>query len=360
MNAAEAAYVSPSAETDRSGLVVFKMSGLIQIDRYLTAARKYRLLSAFLIALIAFVILFAAPASIIAQDKDDVIRVETDLAAFEVTVTDKKGNPVRNLSADDFRVFEDGVERKVDFFQPLKKQDDGRPLSIVFALDVSGSMTAPELERLRTAMQKFIDRLADYNSYFAVMSFAMDVRTLASFTNRADRLEKSFSKLMRDQDGLSTHAYDAVDDAVRLLARKAPRALKDRLPKRAVVVITDGFPVGDTVSPQTVIQRANAAETTVYSVILPSFSRLQRGPGPLPTPLEASGLIQRTGGKSFYATDKDFEPLFKDLAEEVTSSYALAFYPKDDNASTSKPHQIRIESKQGYIVRQNRTSYMLK
>ena len=147
------------------------------------------------------------------------------------------------------------MERKVDFFQPLKKQDDGRPLSIVFALDVSGSMTAPELERLRTAMQKFIDRLADYNSYFAVMSFAMDVRTLASFTNRPDRLEKSFSKLMRDQDGLSTHAYDAVDDAVRLLARKAPRALKDRLPKRAVVVITDGFPVGDTVTPQTVIER---------------------------------------------------------------------------------------------------------
>ena len=95
-------------------------------------------------------------------------------------------------------------------------------------------------------------------------------------------------------------------------------------------------------------------------MILPSYSRLQRGPGPLPTPLEASGLVQRTGGKSFYATDKDFEPLFKDLAEEVTSSYALAFYPKDENEPSGKPHQIRIESKEGYIVRQNRTSYTVK
>jgi hypothetical protein len=192
------------------------------------------------------------------------------------------------------------------------------------------------------------------------MSFAMDVRTLASFTNRPDRLEKSFQKLMRDQNGLSTHAYDAVHDAVRLLTRKSPKTIKDRLPKRAVIVITDGFPVGDTVGPETVIERANAAETTVYSVILPSYSRLQRSPGPLPTPLEASGLVERTGGKSFYATDRNFEPLFKSLAEEVTASYALAFYPREEDESSARPRKIRIESKLGYVVRQNRTTYTLK
>lgn len=340
-----------AASGPRRPLAFSKMSRIVQIDRSMTAKPLSRAGGFLLAAAFAFLLPLAAAA----QDRDEVIRVETELAAFEVTVTDKHGNPVRGLSADDFRVYEDGAERKVDFFQPLKKQDDGRPLSIVFALDVSGSMTTPEMERLRTAMQKFIDRLADYNSYFAVMSFAMDVRTLASFTNRPERLERSFQKLARNQDGLSTHAYDAVDDAIRLLARKAPRALKDRLPKRAVIIITDGFPVGDTVGPATVIERANAAETTVYSVILPSYSRLQRGPGPLPTPLEASGLVERTGGKSFYATDKDFEPLFKSLAEEVTSSYAIAFYPKDDGPP--KPHRIVIESKQGYNVRQNRTTY---
>lgn len=305
--------------------------------------------------------LFTTAVGVRAQKGDDVIRVQTELASFEVTVTDRKGNPVRNLSADDFRLYQDGLQRRIDFFQPIKKQDDGRPLSIVFALDVSGSMTGEEMERLRVAMQSFIDRLADYNSYFAVMSFAMDVRTLVSFTNRPERIERSFQKLMRDQNGLSTHAYDAVDNAVRLLARKAPKSIKDRLPKRAVIVITDGFPVGDTVGPETVIERANAAEATVYSVILPSYSRLQRSPGPLPTPLEASGLIERTGGKSFYATDRNFEPLFKALAEEVTASYALAFYPNEgDEPASGKPREVRIETKQGYIVRQNRTSYTLK
>ncbi|HEV8591489.1 MAG TPA: VWA domain-containing protein, partial [Pyrinomonadaceae bacterium] len=291
--------------------------------------------------------------------QDEIEKIETDLASFEVTVSDKNGNPVRNLTQDDFRVFENGVERPIDFFQPIKKQDEGRPLSVVFALDVSGSMTPAEIERLRQAMQNFIRRLADYNSYFAVMTFAMEVKTVQQFTNRPEVLEKSFDRLNRNQNGLSTHAYDAVDDAVRLIARKSPKTIKDRIPKRAVIVITDGFPVGDSVSPSTVIERANNAEASVFSVILPSYSRLQPDKRPVLTPLEASGLIDRTGGKSLYATDKNFEPLFASLAEEITSSYAIAFYPPE-NVRDAKPREVRIESKSGLIVRQNRRTYLLK
>ena len=308
---------------------------------------------------IAVVFLLAWSAPLVAQEPDDVVRIDTELVAFEVTVTDKAGRPVPNLKAEDFRVVDGGVERPIDFFQPIRK-NEGRPLSVVFALDVSGSMTDDEMERLRSAMQSFITRLADYNSYFAVVSFAMDVRTLQGFTNRRDKLERSFDKLVRDQDGLSTHAYDAVDDSIRLLARKAPKAINGKLPKRAVVLVSDGFPVGDVVSPETLIERANAAETTVYSVILPSFSRLQPDKKPVMTPLEASGLIERTGGKSFYATDRSFEALFKALAEEITASYAIAIYPDlNDGATGSRARKVTISSKAGFTVRQNRTEYKL-
>ncbi len=304
------------------------------------------------------ILIFSGSAA--AQNTDDVIRVDTEIVSFEVTVTDRQGNPVRNLKAEDFRVFEDGEERKIDFFEPLKKQNSSRPLSLVFALDVSGSMTAPELARLRDALQNFVNRLADYESYFAVMTFGMKVKTLQSFTNRRDKLEKTFDKLLREQDGLSTHAYDAVDDAVRLIRRKSPPSLRNQLPKRAVILVTDGFPVGDTVSPKTVIERANNAETSVYSILLPSFSRLQPDKKPLLTPLEASGLIEKTGGKSFYATGRDFESLFKSLAEEITSSYALAFYPNEEKTNNGKFRQVRIETPAGFQVKQNRTGYQVK
>jgi VWFA-related protein len=294
------------------------------------------------------------------QSGDDVIRVDTELAVFEVTVTDKDGAPVRNLTQEDFVIYEDGAPRRIEFFQPIRKLDESRPLSVVFALDVSGSMTAAELRKLRDAMEKFTRRLADYNSYFAVMAFGMEVKTLQPFTNRPDRLEKAFDRLERDEQGLSTHAYDAVDDAVRLLKKKSPATIKNRLPKRSVIIVTDGFPVGDTVSPRTVIERANAFETSVYSVILPSFSRLQKTDKPLMTPLEASGLVERTGGKSFYATDTNFEDLFTALAEEITSSYAIAFYPNDEKRTDGKFHSVRIETKDRFSIRQNRAGYQLK
>lgn len=293
----------------------------------------------------------------IAQKPDEVIRVDTELVSFEVSVTDKSGKPVRNLQAGDFKILEDGAERQMDFFQPITKNDAGRPLSIVFVLDVSGSMTPEESQKLRLAMQVFFDRLADYNSYFAVTAFGMNVKTLQAFTNRPDKLEKIFDRLARDSDGLSTHAYDAVDDAIRMIARKSPPKVNDRIPRRAVIVVTDGFPVGDIVSPGAVIERANTFATSVYSVILPSFSRLQSGSKPLPTPLEASGLIERTGGKTFYATDKNFEALFKALAEEITASYAIAFYPSESNRDDGKFHEVRVESTKGYLIKQNRAGY---
>ena len=293
-----------------------------------------------------------------AQKSDDVIRIETDLIPFEVTVSDKSGKPVRGLKPEDFRVFEDGIEKRIEFFEPVKRQNDLRPLSIVFALDVSGSMTAEEFGKLRGAMQNFIQNLADRQSYFAVMSFAMEVKTLQSFTNRPDKLEKTFDKLFKDEDGLSTHAYDAVDDAIRLLRKKSPPSIKNQIPKRAVILITDGFPVGDTVSPKTVVERANSAETTVYSVILPSFSRLQGNKKPLPTPLEVSGLVEKTGGRSFYANQKDYESLFKSLAEEITSSYVLAFYPNEKN--DGKFRQVRIETSKDLTIKQNRNGYQVK
>ena len=300
------------------------------------------------------------PIGSFAQNSDEIIRVETELVPFEVTVTDKNGNPVRGLNADDFIVYEDGVRRDFDFFKPIVKRDESRPLSIVFALDVSGSVTPEELINLRDAMRSFVKRLADYESNFAVMTFGMRVKVMQSFTNKPEKLEKTFEKILRDQDGLSTHAYDAVDYSVRFLNKKSPKSVRGKLPKRAVIVITDGFPVGDTVKPKTVIERANQAETTVYSIILPSFSRLQKNTKPLLTPLEASGLVEKTGGRTFYAREKDFEPLFKLLEEEITSSYVLAFYPSEDNTQNGKFHDVRIETSEQFSVKQNRAGYKIK
>jgi VWFA-related protein len=301
------------------------------------------------------------------QDDDEILRVDTDLVLVDVTVTDAAGRPVRNLSEEDFKIYDEGVERPIAFFNVERRRGEPRPVAVVFAVDVSGSMSPPEMERLGVAMQQFSRRLSDRSSLFAVMSFGMSARVLQSFTNDEQKLERAFTRLSREANGLSTHTYDAVDDAIRLLARHAPRTRDKRLMKRAVVVVTDGFPVGDTVAPKTVIERANAAEVSVYTVTLPSFSRLfssraatakgANAHAPLPTPLDVSELAEKTGGSNVYATDKDFGSLFQTLAEEVTSSYILAFYPPEEKRRDGRFHPLRITAPPGLNVRQSRPGY---
>lgn len=299
-------------------------------------------------------------AFVLAQDDDEIIKIDTDLMTFDVTVTDAGGKPVCGLQAKDFRIFEDGEERPVEFFEQTQKANGARPVAVVFALDVSGSVTVEEIEKLRVATSVFIERLADKNATFALLAFGMNVKRLQEFTNDKRKIERAFEKLLREGSGLSTHAYDAVDDAVRLLDRKAPRT-KGQLPvKKSVIVVTDGFPVGDVVSPATVIERAQSAEVSIFTVTLPSFTKvsLSKNRTPLPTPLDVSGLAEKTGGKSVYATDKDFEPLFRSLAEDVTASYLLAFYPAEEKRRDGRFHTVKIEARnRGYNIRQNRNGY---
>ena len=294
------------------------------------------------------------------QEPEDVVRFDTDLVSVDITALDAEGRPVRNLRQADFKIFSDGVEQPISFFQLEKRPGEPRPLAIVFTLDVSGSMTADEMNRLRKALQSFSNQLSNHPVSYAVMTFGMRVKTIQKFTSDPGKLDDSLDRIARDApNGLSTHTYDAVDDAIRMLVRSAPRTKERRLMKRTVLVVTDGFPVGDTVSPQTVIERANAADVSVFVVTLPSFSRVMASStqAPLPTPLDVSGLAELTGGRNVYANEQDYAPLFRALAEEVSSAYVLAFYPPEEKRRDGKVHTIRVEGPQGLLLRQSRTEY---
>src|SRR5438132_8882018 len=293
------------------------------------------------------------------EEPQDIIKIDTDLVPLDVIATDPKGRLVRNLHKEDFRLFEDGVERPIASFNVEKIEGAPRPVAIVFALDLSGSMTPEEIARIIDPMRGFSKRLAEHPAVFAVVTFGMRVKTIQSFTGDREKLERAFERLAHEPNGMSTHTYDAVDDAVRMLARHAPLTRAHQSVKRAVLVITDGFPVGDVVSPDTVIERANAADTSVYVVTMPSYTHLLASTNmtPLPTPLDVSGLVEKTGGRSVYANEKDLGPLFRAIAEEVATAYALSFYPPNEKRNDGKFHTIKIEGPGGLTLRQSRPGY---
>lgn len=282
------------------------------------------------------------------------IKLDTDLVALDVTVTDKNGNYVRDLREDEFLLFEDGKPQKLDFFALTDESSLSRPLAVVFALDISGSLKPEEIVTLREAARKFTD-LMKGDSVFAALAFNYKVKVLQDFTSDPRKLERAFEKLDRFEG--STRIYDAIDRAITMLDRKAPRTRKNRPVRRVVVVISDGFDSASVIDRKELMRRANDAGVTVYSITLPSYMlSATRSTERVITPLDATRVVSATGGRDFAADAEDFTPVFKALAEEIRASYALAYYP---DLRDGKFHELRVKtSRLGVQLRVNRTGFL--
>lgn len=302
-------------------------------------------------AIIASVLLLAPT---LAQQGDQSIKLQTDLVAIDVTVTDKDGNFLRKLTAEDFTLFEDNEPRKLDFFEASEETALTRSIAVVFALDVSGSIKPEEIAKQREAMQSFT-KLVRPESVFAVIAFNNEIRVVQDFTSDVNRLSQGFKRIGPVEG--STRLFASIDRAVSLLKR-APRYRSGRRLRRVVIVITDGFDNVETTDQQDLIRRANDAEVTVYSITLPSYMPGLGDNQRSMTLLDVSRIVPQTGGSDFSADAKDFTPVFRSIAEEIRSSYTVAFYPSEKNRRDGRVHQVRIECKKvGAIVRASRSSY---
>jgi Ca-activated chloride channel homolog len=311
-----------------------------------------------LLVITALLILDAALAA--AQDRRPqeprpplTIRMDTDLVAIDVTATDAKGNYIRDMRADEFELFEDGKPKRIEFFTMTDQSTLSRPLAVIFALDISGSLKPEETVTLREAALKFAD-LIKGESVFAAMAFNDKVKILQDFTDDSRKLVSALAKIQAFEG--STRIYDAIDRAISMLDRKAPRIRKNRPLRRVVVVISDGFDSASIIDRKELVRRANAAGVTVYSITLPSYMLSpSRSTDRVITPLDATRVVAGTGGRDFAANAQDFTPVFKALAEEIRASYALAYYPE---LRDGKFHELRVKtSRPGVMLRVSRTGY---
>jgi VWFA-related protein len=324
---------------------------------YNKAAMKFRL-PLHALALTVFAFALSATAAAQRQNAPEqrpalTLRLDTDLVTIDVTAIDKNGNYVRDLRADELEVYEDGKLRKIDFFAATDEVTLSRPLAVVFALDFSGSLKPEETVILREAAMKFTE-LMQGDSVFAALAFNHHVKVLQDFTADARKLERAFAKVDRFEG--STRIYDAIDRAITLLDKRAPRTRKNRPMRRVVVVISDGFDSASVIDRRELALRANRAGVTVYSITLPSYMLSPTRSGQrVITPLDATRVVAATGGRDFAADAGDFTPVFKALAEEIRASYALAYYP---DWRDGKHHELRVKtSRPGVQLRVNRNGY---
>jgi Ca-activated chloride channel family protein len=296
----------------------------------------------------------AAPAN---QRDDKPLKIETDLVTIDASVTDKDGNYLRNLKPEEFTIIEDGQAQKVDFFEASEEAGLTRPLSVVFDLDISGSIKPEEVVRQRDAAESFM-KLARPESMFAILAFNYELKVVQDFTNDPQKLSRSFRRLPKAEG--STKLFQSIDRAVSML-KNGPKYKGGRRLRRVVIVITDGYDSVDALDQRDLIRRANDAGVTVYSVTLPSYQGAPRTSRRAITLLDVARIVPKTGGLDFSADEEDFTPALKAIAEEIKSSYTLAYYPPEKNRHDGKSHQIHVEVKRpGAIVRASRQSYMAR
>src|ERR1700752_2633391 len=156
-------------------------------------------------------------------DAGDVIRVNTTLITIPVSVMDRDGRYVPNLLKDDFRIWEDGVEQDVAFFQSVDK-----PFSVVLMLDTSPS-TQFRLEDIQDAAISFVNHLRSDDKVM-VVSFNNEIKVLSDLTSDRFKLQRA---IQRAHTGDGTRLYDAVD----LVINQRLNRLDGR---EAMVIFTDG------------------------------------------------------------------------------------------------------------------------
>jgi VWFA-related protein len=171
-----------------------------------------------------------------AQQRDQAIKLQTDLVTVDATVTDKNGNFIRKLTAEDFVVYEDGQPQKVEFFEANEEAALTRALAVVFVLDKSGSIRPDEVDKQREATEGFV-KLVRPESLFAVITFSSEAQVLQDFTSEPQRISQAFRKI-GEVTG-SSRIFGTIDQAVSMLKR-APRFSRRTPARRVVIVITDG------------------------------------------------------------------------------------------------------------------------
>lgn len=280
--------------------------------------------------LVAVVLVRTTPA----QDKtfEDVIVINTDLVVLRASVTDKQGRAVTGLTKENFKIFEGGVEQKVEVFSAEES-----PVSWGLALDRSGSM----MEMMREVYQAslhVIDEGTSRDEMF-IVTFNQKPELASGFVSDKHRLENSTLGLRADGN---TAFYDAVSFALDEFKKGKHR-------KKVLVVVTDGEDNASRLPFRKLIERAEEEEVIIYTVGMFESGGMSRYLSANTSGMaqgELEKLAEVTGGKAHFPKNaEDCREVMKEIALEVSRQYSLGYYPTN-TIYDGKWRSIRLQANQ--------------
>lgn len=306
-----------------------------------------------------------------APEELDVVRITSNLIAVPVSVTDPNGQPVLGLSANEFRIEEDGRSQQIAQLGDPEQV----PLDIALLIDVSGSVEASFGFEQRAAAD-FLRQVMKHGDRATVFAIADKPLFVQGFANAEVAARQLLT--VRPTKG-STAFFDSVLAAEKYLDKNSSQGRR-----RVIVAISDGEETARILSQHEsdkakggsklslvenqvrFIERANAevvkevqrGEVTFYS-INPSgrtmhlnvrIARSQKG-------LEK--LAAATGGAAFVPrTETDLPAIFQRIASEIRTQYLLQYYSDNKSGGSAfrrikvtaptRP-ELRLRTREGYF-----------
>ena len=350
-----------------------------------------------------------------AQDAATTIAVDVKVVTLPVTVRDKKGKIVRDLTKDDFTLQEDGRAQTIRYFS----QDANLPLTMGLLVDTSRSQTNV-LDAERNASGSFLDQMMGQPKDKAfLIHFDHEVELLQDLTSSREKLQAALDLLKTPSDhdrsndpndpsnspsdsdsrhrGGGTQLYDAVYLASNELMKK-------QTGRKALIILSDGVDRGSKTYLDSAIESAQRADTVVYSIYFADSRReegqgqnrgMGRHGGGFPgggwpgggggwpgggggggggrggpggggqrreeSHTDGKKILERiskeTGGRFFEVTKKQtVGDIYTSIVEELRTQYNMGYTP-DKDSTASGYHHIQLVAKNKDLTVQTREGY---
>lgn len=288
------------------------------------------------------------------------IVAEVELAQIPVIVFDDKGAVATDLKKSDFRLFDDGIEQNILYFERERV-----PVSFVILADLSSSMTR-KIPFVQEGALSLLDSLEEQDKYrdeYSVLTIGTRSKLLMPFTDDQADLQRRLPVLLT-----ATNESTALFDGIWLGVNTAHRDAANQ--HRAMIIITDGGDNHSRYNLRETRELLEEADMPVFAVMAGPFFELPEifvpqqkkrnrfpsggsrtqfpglpsvtsqdyiGPAERRGPHNLKTLTEVTGGGVFTARDEEDLPrIVRTIGLAVRYRYVLSYKPVHESRATKK------------------------
>jgi len=283
-------------------------------------------------------------------------KVSVNLVNVAFTAQDSHGSLVGTLTRDDVQLYEDAVPQKIEFFA----RSTDLPLTLGLIVDVSGSQDQFG-KKHKADLEVFLKEVLRPQDRVFLICFGNHLRLASDYTNSAQQVldgyqvaDKGKSHLPeigpREDRDLGTAFYDSIYYSI-------TEKLEQAEGRKAILMFSDGEDNSSSHNMMTTIEMAQAANVPVYTI---RYTEKKHGKLTARNKYGISvmdRIAKETGGLHIDGETTSPEVYFRQIADELRTSYEVGYYPtnkvKDDAfrkiVIRTNVEGVTIRSKTGYF-----------